>query len=115
VTRPGRLLANAKGTGAAVRELDAGMMLYPTGEKDGSMFEVEDELGNKGWVSSSMVELASKPRSGDGRKAAVRGPCRFAGWARRLPCQAWLAPIIRAWTSNPTTQNTASSSPARSS
>ena len=58
MTRPGRLLANAKGTGKAVRELDAGMMLYPTGEKDGSMFEVEDELGNKGWVSSNMVELA---------------------------------------------------------
>lgn len=58
VTRPGRLLANAKGTGQALRELDPGMLLYPTGNKDGTMFEVEDELGNQGWVSSNMIELA---------------------------------------------------------
>ena len=58
VTKPARLLANAKGTGKAVRTLDPGMMLYPTGNKDGMMWEVEDELGNKGWVSSTMVELS---------------------------------------------------------
>ena len=28
------------------------MMLYPTGQKDGVWWEVSDELGNKGWVSS---------------------------------------------------------------
>ena len=58
VTRPARLLANAKGTGSAVRELDPGMLLYPTGAKEGLMWEVEDELGNKGWVNSTMTELA---------------------------------------------------------
>ena len=58
VTKPARLLANAKGTGKAVRTLDPGMMLYPTGNKDGLMWEVEDELGNKGWVSSTMIELS---------------------------------------------------------
>jgi len=58
VTRPGRLLANAKGTGAPVRSLDPGMMLYPTGNKEGVMWEVEDELGNKGWVSSTLLELS---------------------------------------------------------
>ena len=58
VTRPARLLANSKGTGAAVRTLDPGMMLYPTGNKDGMMWEVEDELGNKGWVNSTMTELS---------------------------------------------------------
>lgn len=58
VTRPGRLLANAKGTGAAVRALDPGMMLYPTGVKEGVMWEVEDEMGNKGWVSSTLLELS---------------------------------------------------------
>ncbi|GHH57154.1 MULTISPECIES: CsgG/HfaB family protein [Gammaproteobacteria] len=58
VTKPGRLLANAKGSGAPVRSLDPGMMLYPTGNKDGVMWEVEDELGNKGWVSSTLVELS---------------------------------------------------------
>ena len=58
VTKPARLLANAKGTGKAVRSLDPGMMLYPTGNKDGMMWEVEDELGNKGWVNSTMIELS---------------------------------------------------------
>ena len=58
VTKPARLLANAKGTGSAVRELDPGMLLYPTGAKEGLMWEVEDELGNKGWVNSTMTELA---------------------------------------------------------
>ena len=58
VTKPARLLANAKGTGKAVRDLDPGMMLYPTGNKDGMMWEVEDELGNKGWVNSTMIQLS---------------------------------------------------------
>lgn len=58
MVKPGRLFANAAGSGKAVRPLDVGMMLYPTGTKDGVMWEVEDELGNKGWVSSLLVELA---------------------------------------------------------
>ena len=58
MTKPGRLFANAKGSGKAVRDLDVGMMLYPTGNKEGVMWEVEDELGNKGWVSSTLVQLA---------------------------------------------------------
>jgi len=57
MTKPGRLLASATG-GAAVRTLDPGMMLYPTGNKQGAMWEVEDELGNKGWVSSTLLELS---------------------------------------------------------
>nr|WP_242629179.1 peptidoglycan-binding protein [Xanthomonas oryzae] len=58
VTRAGRLLGNAKGTGAAVRTLEPGMMLYPTGTKEGVMWEVEDEMGNRGLVSSAMLELS---------------------------------------------------------
>lgn len=58
MTRPGRLLKSANGAGGAVRDLDPGMMLYPTGNKDGTMWEVEDELGNKGWVNSTLVELS---------------------------------------------------------
>ena len=27
-------------------------------DKEGMMWEVEDELGNKGWVSSTMIELS---------------------------------------------------------
>ena len=56
--KPGRLLANPQGTGVAVRDLDVGMMLYPTGNKQGVMWEVQDELGNTGWVSSHLVGLA---------------------------------------------------------
>ncbi|HEX3483481.1 MAG TPA: SH3 domain-containing protein [Micropepsaceae bacterium] len=41
-----------------VRPIDQGMRLYPTGQKNGLMWEVKDELGNTGWVSSIMFELA---------------------------------------------------------
>lgn len=58
VQKPGRLLSNANGSGGAVRDLDPGMMLYPTGNKNGMMWEVEDELGNKGWVNASLIGLA---------------------------------------------------------
>lgn len=72
VARPGRLLANAKGTGKAVRDLDVGMMLYPTGTRDGVMWEVEDELGNRGWVSSTLLELSKRdPRD---EPPAARAP-----------------------------------------
>ncbi len=57
MTKPGRMFTNAKGA-KVVRSLDPGMYLYPTGNKEGMMWEVEDELGNKGWVSSSLFELA---------------------------------------------------------
>lgn len=58
MNKPGRLLSQPDGEGTAVRELDIGTMLYPTGAKQGVMWEVEDELGNKGWVSSSLFGLA---------------------------------------------------------
>lgn len=58
VNKPGRLLKQSNGKGGSVRDLDPGMLLYPTGTKDGLMFEVEDELGNRGWVNSSTIELA---------------------------------------------------------
>ncbi len=57
VTKPARLFTTAKGA-KVVRSLDPGMMLYPTGNKDGMMWEVEDELGNKGWISSTLIELS---------------------------------------------------------
>lgn len=44
--------------GHIVRKLDPGMMLYPTGNKEGMCWEVKDELGNEGWVSSLLVELS---------------------------------------------------------
>jgi len=43
---------------AAVRDLDPGMMLYPTGDKMGVWWKVTDELGNAGWVVSTNLQLA---------------------------------------------------------
>lgn len=58
MAKPGRMYASSSGKGTVVRELDPGMMLYPTGEKQGMIWEVEDELGNKGWVSSVLFQLS---------------------------------------------------------
>jgi curli biogenesis system outer membrane secretion channel CsgG len=58
VVRPGRLYRQSNGRGGTVRNVTAGLMLYPTGNRDGVWWEVKDELGNQGWVSSTIVELA---------------------------------------------------------
>jgi curli biogenesis system outer membrane secretion channel CsgG len=55
--KPGRLFTAPDGK-KVVRPLETGMLLYPTGNKQGVMWEVEDELGNKGWVSSNLFGLA---------------------------------------------------------
>ena len=55
--KPGRLFTAADGKDV-VRPLEPGMLLYPTGVRQGVMWEVEDELGNKGWVSSLLFGLA---------------------------------------------------------
>lgn len=58
MNRPGRLYASPSTNAKLVRPLDAGMMLYPTGNKDGVWWEVKDELGNQGWTSSLNFELS---------------------------------------------------------
>lgn len=58
MTRLGRMYTTSSPRSKVVRSLDAGMMLYPTGNKDGTMWEVKDELGNQGWVSSLSFGLA---------------------------------------------------------
>jgi curli biogenesis system outer membrane secretion channel CsgG len=58
MTKPGTMYNKPGGKGGVVRKLSTGMMLYPTGEKDGVWWEVSDELGNKGWVSSLLFELS---------------------------------------------------------
>jgi curli biogenesis system outer membrane secretion channel CsgG len=58
MAKPGRMYSSAATTSKVVRTLDPGMMLYPTGQKQDVMWEVEDELGNKGWVSSVLFQLA---------------------------------------------------------
>jgi curli biogenesis system outer membrane secretion channel CsgG len=58
MSRSGRLYTTASEKSKVVRPLDAGMMLYPTGNKQGVWWEVKDELGNQGWVSSLSFALA---------------------------------------------------------
>ena len=58
MTRVGRMYTSSSPHSKVMRSLDVGMLLYPTGNKDGMMWEVKDELGNQGWVSSVSFELA---------------------------------------------------------
>ncbi len=41
---------------STVRKLDPGMMVYPTGGREGMWWEVEDENGNTGWVPNDRLE-----------------------------------------------------------
>ena len=58
MAKPGRMYHSPDPKAKVVRDLDPGMMLYPTGEKDGVWWKVADELGNEGWVSSTLFQLA---------------------------------------------------------
>jgi len=58
MAKPGKLYAKPDLKSDVVRDLDAGMMLYPTGEKSGPWWKVQDELGNEGWVPSGLLQLA---------------------------------------------------------
>ena len=58
MAKPGKLYTNADLKSAVVRDLDPGMMLYPTGDKMGVWWKVTDELGNAGWVVSTSVQLS---------------------------------------------------------
>jgi Curli production assembly/transport component CsgG/Bacterial SH3 domain len=58
LSRPGVLRATPSEKGKVVRTLDAGMILYPTGNSNGIWREVSDEVGNKGWVSNASLSLA---------------------------------------------------------
>jgi curli biogenesis system outer membrane secretion channel CsgG len=57
-TRATQMFSQPSTQSQVVRPIDQGMRLYPTGNKNGLMWEVKDELGNAGWVSSIMFELA---------------------------------------------------------
>ncbi len=57
MTKPGKLYAAASVKAKVVRTLTAGMTLYPPAT-NGAWWEVKDELGNEGWVSSLLVQLA---------------------------------------------------------
>jgi curli biogenesis system outer membrane secretion channel CsgG len=58
MNRPGRMYAGPDTNGQVVKPLETGTMLYPTGQKKDVLWEVTDELGAKGWVSSLLFQLA---------------------------------------------------------
>lgn len=47
--------ASAAPTAKAVRNFQVGDSVFPTGNKNGVWWEVDDENGNRGWVSSVMI------------------------------------------------------------
>ena len=58
MAKAGKMYTNSDLKSAVVRDLDPGMMLYPTGDKMGVWWKVTDELGNAGWVVSTNFKLA---------------------------------------------------------
>lgn len=58
MSKSGKLYAESNLKSTIVRELDAGMTLYPTGDKMGVWWKVTDEVGNEGWVVSTNFQLA---------------------------------------------------------
>jgi hypothetical protein len=50
-----QLRASPAPTGKVVRGFVVGDSVYPTGQKNGVWWEVDDENGNRGWVSSAMI------------------------------------------------------------
>ncbi len=58
MSRPGKMYKDSNLQSEVVRDLTPGMMLYPTGDKMGVWWKVNDELGNVGWVVSTNFQLA---------------------------------------------------------
>ena len=55
LARPGMMRASADEKSKVLKPLEAGVILYPTGNKEGMWVEVADEVGNKGWVSQLSI------------------------------------------------------------
>jgi curli biogenesis system outer membrane secretion channel CsgG len=47
--------SHASAQAKAVRSFNAGDLVYPTGQKNGIWWEVDDENGNRGWVTSTAI------------------------------------------------------------
>ncbi len=58
MAKPGKMYTAADVKSKVVRDLDPGMTLYPSGDKNGIWWKVTDELGNEGWVPSTLFQLA---------------------------------------------------------
>jgi curli biogenesis system outer membrane secretion channel CsgG len=65
VTRATTLRAAGAPSGRAIRTLEAGDILYPTGKTAPGFVEVEDEFDAKGWVPSSSVSARNAARGGN--------------------------------------------------
>ena len=55
VTNPVGLKKTASPTAQQLRTFAPGDLVYPTGNKNGVWWEVDDENGNRGWVSSAHI------------------------------------------------------------
>lgn len=55
VRQPIIMRAQPSPTASAVRNFAPGDMVYPTGQRNGVWWEVDDENGNRGWVSSVAI------------------------------------------------------------
>jgi curli biogenesis system outer membrane secretion channel CsgG len=55
VTQTITLRKSASPKAAQVRASQVGDMVYPTGQKNGVWWEVDDENGNRGWLSSAAI------------------------------------------------------------
>jgi curli biogenesis system outer membrane secretion channel CsgG len=58
MAKPGKMYEGPDTKAKVVRDLDPGMTLYPTDQKQGIFWKVSDELGNEGWVPSTLFQLA---------------------------------------------------------
>jgi hypothetical protein len=58
MAKAGKLLSKPNNTSEALRDLEVGAMLYPTGEKQGPFWKVMDDLGNEGWVAMGLLQVA---------------------------------------------------------
>lgn len=58
MAKPGRMYVGPDIKSEVVRDLEPGTLLYPTGEKQDIYWKVSDELGNEGWVPSTLFQLA---------------------------------------------------------
>jgi len=58
MAKAGKLYTKPSNGSESLRDLDAGATLYPTGEKQGPFWKVQDELGNEGWVAMGLLQLA---------------------------------------------------------
>ncbi|WP_313169835.1 hypothetical protein [Stenotrophomonas sp.] len=52
-----RLLTQPDSQSTVVAELKPGMLAYPTGGRNGGMIEVDDEMGNRGWLPSAVLGI----------------------------------------------------------